>query len=157
MIYQDYLDPQALQRYATNMNGRAKRVKAIGKLTVDSIRDRIFESGGCCEWCGVELVNQDFELDHVLSLSHQGKNTPDNLVVSCPDCNRRKSGKHPARFAAEIYNETQQQTMLISAIMRQYDLTPTAQLSLFETDSTESKPTIERDDESTATPPYKWS
>lgn len=157
MIYQDYLDPQALQRYATNMNTRAKRVKAIGRLTIESLRDRIFESGGRCEWCAIDLVNQDFELDHVLSLSHQGKNTADNLVVSCPDCNRRKSGKHPAKFAAEIYNETQQKTTLVLAIMRQYDVTPTAQRSLFETDSTESYPKIERDDESTATPPYKWS
>jgi len=158
MIYQDYLDPQALDRYSSAMNTRAKRLKAKGRLTADLLRDRIFESGGCCEWCGVDLVNQPFELDHVLSLSHQGQNTSDNLVVSCPDCNRRKSGKHPARFASEIYNQTQVKTALVSTILRQYNITPTAQQSLFETASTDTQPKIERDDDSSATPPpYKWS
>ncbi len=157
MIYQDYLDTQALQRYASTMNARAKRIDVKGKLTAGSIRDRIFESGGHCEWCGIELVNKEFELDHVVSLSHQGHNTPQNLVVSCPDCNRRKAGKHPAKFAAEIYNQTQLKTKLITAIMSQYDINPTAQLSLFDTDSAELPPKIERDDESSTTPPYKWS
>lgn len=157
MIYQDYLDLQVLKQYASAMNTRAKRVKARGQLTADLMRDRIFESGGCCEWCGIDLVNQPFELDHVLSLSHGGNNTADNLFVSCLDCNRRKSDKHPARFASEIYNRTQLKTNLVSSIMRQYDLNLAIQLPLFDSDSTESSPKIERDDDSSSTPPYKWS
>jgi len=157
MIYQDYLDSQALHRYASSMNARAKRAKATGILTADMLRDRIFESGGRCEWCGINLVNQPFELDHVLSLSQQGHNTADNLVVSCPDCNRRKSGKHPAKFASEIYSQTQVKTSLVSTILRQYDINPTAQLSLFDTQPPEAEPKIERDDDSSSPPPYKWS
>jgi hypothetical protein len=157
MIYQDYLNQQDLKRYASAMNARAKRVQAKGILSADSLRDRILESGGCCEWCGINLVNQEFELDHVQSLSQQGHNVADNLVVACPDCNRRKSGKHPARFASEIYSETGHKTSLLDRILQRYDITLTTQRSLFDTDSTPMKTKIEHDDDSSATPPYKWS
>jgi hypothetical protein len=157
MIYQDYLNQQELQRYASSMNARAKRVKAKGLLTAELLCDRIFESGGRCEWCHVDLVNQDFELDHVQSLSQQGHNTADNLVVACPDCNRRKSGKHPARFASEIYSETGQKTALLDRILHDYEMTPKTQMSLFDTDSTVMDTKIEPDDDSSVIPPYKWS
>jgi hypothetical protein len=158
MIYQDYFDPLVLRRYVLRINWRAKQIRAVGRLTVYEVRERIFESRGRCEWCGADLVHKEFELDHVFSLGQQGRNTPDNLVVSCPECNRRKAGKHPARFAAEIYSETGHMTALISAIMRDFDMTPKAQQSLFEEDSTEPPPTtIERDDEPPPPPPYRWA
>lgn len=157
MIYQDYLKLQDLQKYASSMNARAKRVKANGVLTVALLRDRILESGGCCEWCGTDLVNQEFELDHVVSLSQSGTNTSANLVVSCPDCNRRKSGKHPARFAAEIFSETGQKTRLLSRILEDYDITPKTQMSLFDEQSPTHNTIIERDDDLSSPPPYDWS
>lgn len=157
MIYQDFLDTQELQRYASAMNTRAKRCNAKGILSAEPLRDRIFESGGQCEWCATNLVNQAFELDHVLSLSQQGLNTPDNLVVSCERCNRRKSSKHPARFASEIYNETGHKTSLVSTILNQYNMTPTTQLSLFDKDPNESSIEIEPDENRPSVPPYDWS
>ena len=157
MIYQDFLDQQDLRRYASALNARAKRVKAKGILTPDLLRDRIFESGGCCEWCSVDLVNKEFELDHVESLSHQGLNTAENLVVSCPDCNRRKSGKHPARFASEIYSETGQKTSLLDKILQRYDIILKTQMSLFDTNPTVSETKIEHDEDSSSIPPYKWT
>ncbi len=157
MIYQDYLNQHELQRYASAMNARAKRVKAKGILTAELLRDRIFESGGRCEWCHVDLVNQDFELDHVQSLSQHGMNTAENLVVACPDCNRRKSGKHPARFASEIYSETGHKTALLDRVLHDYDITLTTQMSLFDTDSTAMNTKIDPDDDSSTIPPYKWS
>lgn len=157
MIYQDFLDQQALQQYASSMNSRAKRMKVKGILTADLLRDRIFESGGCCEWCGVDLVNQDFELDHVYSLSQQGTNTPDNLVVACPQCNRQKSGKHPARYASEIYSKTGHKTRLVEKVLREYGVDATIQLSLFETNLPIPETKIDLDDDSPTVPPYDWS
>ena len=61
MIYQDYLNQHELQRYASAMNARAKRVKAKGILTAELLRDRIFESGGRCEWCHADLVSDGYE------------------------------------------------------------------------------------------------
>lgn len=157
MIYQDYLNQHDLQRYASSMNARAKQVQAKGILTADALRDRILESGGCCEWCGEDRVNQSFELDHVISLSQQGMNTADNLVVACPDCNRRKSGKHPARFAAEIFNETRHKTRLLSRILQDYEITPKTQLSLFDNSSPIPDTKIDSDDSLSSPPPYNWS
>ena len=157
MIYQDHLNEQDLQRYARAMNARAKRVKSKGKLTAESLRDRIFESVGCCEWCGVDLVDQEFELDHITSLSQQGLNTPDNLVVACPDCNRRKSGKHPARFASEIYSETGHKTRLIDKILNDYDMSSAKQLSLFENESSLPGSQIKLEEDTPSIPPYNWS
>lgn len=156
MIYQDYLNQQELRRYASSMNARAKQVNAKGLVTVDGLRDRILESGGCCEWCGANLVNQAFELDHIYGLSQQGANTTDNLVVACPDCNRRKSKKHPARFASEIYSETGRKTRLIDRILQEYEIKPTTQLSLFDNDPPQDI-NIEWDDDPSSTPPYNWS
>ena len=157
MIYQDYLDVQELERYAATLNARAKRAFAPGKLTAVLLRDRILESGGHCEWCGVNLVNDLFELDHVVSLSQQGLNAPRNLVVACPNCNRRKSQKHPARFAAEIYNQTRVKTALVDAILKWHHIEPARQMSLFETDAATSKTQIDMDEDVPSVPPYTWS
>ena len=129
MIYQDWLDEGALERYAAALNARAGRAR--GRITADLLRDRILESGGRCEWCGTSLVNAEFELDHVLSLRQGGANTAANLVVACPDCNRRKGRKHPARFAAEIYRETGRSTELLIRLFQRYGLDPAQQLPLF--------------------------
>ena len=157
MIYQDYLDHHELRRYASTMNSRAKQVNAKGILTADLLRDRIFESAGRCEWCGTNLVKQPFELDHVESLSRNGSNTADNLVVACPDCNRRKSGKHPARFASEIYSETGYKSRLLEKIIQRYEITPKTQMTLFDNKSILPETKIEHDDDSSSVPPYKWS
>ena len=157
MIYQDCLDLQELERYAAALNARAKRAFAPGRLTAVLLRDRILESGGRCEWCGASLVNDLFELDHVISLSRQGANIPRNLVVACPNCNRRKSQKHPARFAAEIYNETRVKTALVESILKWHHIQPTIQMSLFETESAAAKAQIDMDEDWLAVPPYTWS
>ena len=157
MIYQDCLDLQELERYAAALNARAKRAFAPGRLTAVLLRDRILESGGRCEWCGASLLNDLFELDHIVSLSRQGANTPRNLVVACPNCNRRKSQKHPARFAAEIYNETRVKTALVGSILKWHRIQPAKQMSLFETDAAASKVQIDMDEDWLAVPPYTWS
>ena len=131
MIYQDILDKPALERYKAELNARARSCNAHGRLDIHSLRDRIMESRGRCEWCGGGLVQSPFELDHVVSLKHGGANTASNLAVACPACNRRKGQKHPARFAAEIYSSTGRRTDLVDRILRQFKLEPREQMSLF--------------------------
>jgi hypothetical protein len=45
-----------------------------------------------CEYC---LIHQDdnffpFEVDHVIAEKHGGETVPENLCLSCPDCNAHK-------------------------------------------------------------------
>lgn len=131
MIYQDILDAGALEQYAAALNSRARRSRARGRLTAADMRDRILESAGCCEWCGLSLVSAEFELDHVLSLKQGGLNAATNLVVACPDCNRRKGQKHPARFAAEIQQETDSASALVQRLFDLYGLERARQMPLF--------------------------
>lgn len=154
MIYQDLLDESALESYAAALNSRAGTVR--GRLTADGLRDRILESGGRCEWCAVNLVNAEFELDHVLSLRQGGANSAANLVVACPDCNRRKGRKHPARFAAELYRETGRRTELLTRLFQRYGLDPAQQLPLFAEGSPEAAPAIDAGVEVSKVPPYTW-
>jgi len=131
MIYRDILDIAALEQYAAALNSRAQQAGAGGRLSASSLRDRILASGGRCEWCATCLVEREFELDHIISLKHNGVHSPENLVLACPDCNRRKGQKHPARFAAEIFSRTRCRTPLLDRVMRHFALEPGGQLPLF--------------------------
>lgn len=155
MIYQDLLDQGALERYAAALNSRAGHAR--GRLTADLLRDRILESGGRCEWCGISLVNAEFELDHVLSLRQGGANSAANLVVACPDCNRRKGRKHPARFAAEIYRATGQPTTLLTRLFRRYGLDSAWQMPLFAEEACAASPAVDSGIEVSEVPPYTWA
>ena len=156
MIYQDMLDRSALEQYAAALNSRAVRTRASGRLCADGLRDRILESGGRCEWCDVSLVMAEFELDHVLSLKQGGANVAANLVLSCPDCNRRKGRKHPARFAAEIYRETGRETGLIVRVFERYGIEAARQKALFTDESGDSPAAVDTGAALIEIPPYKW-
>ncbi len=154
MIYQDILDDRALQSYLADLNARARKCGANGELDVAGLRDRILASSGRCEWCGENLVRGTFELDHVVSLNRGGRNETDNLVVACPDCNRRKGQKHPARFAAEIFNSTGRRTILVDKILQHFMLEPREQLPLFAANqrTEDLSDTCDRNDQ----PRYRW-
>ncbi len=154
MIYQDILASSALERYAADLNARARKCQAKGQLDAGDLRDRILASAGCCEWCGESLVAGPFELDHIISLKQGGGNVPSNLVVACPDCNRRKGQKDPARFAAEIYNSTGRRTVFTDRIFRIFALEPSEQLSFFAEEEQDQRQSagIDNDDQ----PNYRW-
>ena len=157
MIYADRLDGGALESYAAALNGRAGRAKAAGRLTAAGLRDRILESGGRCEWCAVDLWRRDFELDHIVSLRAGGANTAINLVVACPDCNRRKGRKHPARFAAEICREQGKQTKLIARLLRRHGLEARRQMKLFAEGGREPAASVGAGGAMDPIPPYTWA
>ncbi len=152
MIYSDFLNDAELRDYARAINARARGVTASGEITVELLRDRILESGGRCEWCAVSLVHQPFEVDHVISLSAGGNNTPDNLAIACPDCNRAKSSKHPVRFAQETYARTARMTRLLRFVLDQFGAEATTQRSLFDDPAAPTTRPPDDDDP----PPYIW-
>ena len=156
MIYQDNLDASALEQYASALNARARQANAQGRLSAAELRDRILSCRGRCEWCGASLAGCEFELDHVISLNKQGGNAAANLAVACPDCNRRKGRKHPARFAAEIYRETGRTTELVTRIFQHFAMQPLQQSSLFKPEDCASPDEIALDEMSPARP-YRWS
>jgi hypothetical protein len=155
MIYSDFLDDNELNTYAQAINSRAKALQKNGRITVAILRDRIYASGGKCDWCTVSILKQPFEVDHIISLGTGGGNDSDNLAVACPDCNRAKASKHPARFAQEIYARTGNMTVLLQRVLDFYNVEAVVQKSLF--DSAEDTPTIiPPDNLNDDPPPYIW-
>ena len=152
MKYQDHLDGAALEQYASALNARAKQARASGRLSAANLRGRILESGGRCEWCGKPVVNADFELDHIISLKQRGSNTAENLAVACPDCNRQKGQKHPARFAAEVSLRMRRKTALVERILGHYAIDSFAQASLF----AEPEALAENPGDRSDAPHYRW-
>lgn len=59
----------------------------------------------CC-YCGDRIEN-DFHCDHVVPYSRGGPSTYENLVPSCPECNRAKSDKTPKQWSRFIERHTE--------------------------------------------------
>lgn len=156
MKYQDHLDSAALEQYASALNGRAKQARARGRLSACDLRDRIFNSGGRCEWCGRRLVNAAFELDHIISLKQRGSNTAENLAIACPDCNRQKGQKHPARFAAEISVKSRRKTALVERILQEYAMDAVEQAALFAEPASQPETNTEISRDNSEAPHYRW-
>ena len=135
-----------------------------GMLAATSLRDRIFESSGKCEWCHTNLLRKEFELDHIENLANGGSNTASNIVVSCPDCNRRKSARNVVSFALETLARTGIETPLIKRVLARHDVRGGVQLSLFGDDEAETagrplftaSDTENDDPPPDEVPPYRW-
>lgn len=151
MRYQDSLDLKALKQYVASMNNRAKSLGVQGVLDVERLQDRIFACAGLCEWCGRRIVDEEFEIDHILSLANDGQNTADNLAVACVACNRAKSAKHPARFAAEIAAKSTHQTPLVQSLLTQFALSGSRQMMMFEEETL-----VAEKSETDSSQPYIW-
>ena len=152
MKYQDHLDSAALEQYASALNSRAKQARAGGRLSAANLRGRILESGGRCEWCGKPVVNAEFELDHIISLKQRGSNAVENLAVACPDCNRQKGQKHPARFAAEVSRNSRRKTALVERILQHYAMDSFEQAPLF----AEPEALADSQGDHSDAPHYRW-
>jgi HNH endonuclease len=66
----------------------------MSRYISDAMRQKVKERANhCCEYC---LIHQDdfflpFEIDHIISLRHEGKSVFSNLALSCGTCNRMKA------------------------------------------------------------------
>jgi hypothetical protein len=69
--------------FGQNMNKREPIAKKL-RFTVFK-RDSF-----CCQYCGATPPGQVIEVDHINPVVNGGKNTIDNLITACFDCNRGK-------------------------------------------------------------------
>jgi hypothetical protein len=54
-------------------------------------KHRLMKVNPRCRWCGVLLTKSSATIDHIIPLSKGGSNFPDNLTLSCFDCNQSKA------------------------------------------------------------------
>ena len=48
-----------------------------------------------CQYCGIKCSSKTATLDHVMPKSRGGKNSWENIVTSCADCNNKKDNRTP--------------------------------------------------------------
>ena len=75
----------------------AARKSNGGSHTREDVLAQYKRQDGRCFYCGVSVKGK-YHVDHVVPLCKGGGDGPENLVVSCPSCNHKKSGKHPMEF-----------------------------------------------------------
>lgn len=95
----EYYRANVQEHLARNRNRKAQKRDAAGSHTAADILDIYKTQKGKCRWCGVE-VGSDFHVDHVVPLSRGGSDSPENLAVACPDCNRHKHNAMPDEWVS---------------------------------------------------------
>ena len=59
------------------------------EIDIDKIRDCLNDK---CRYCG-KTLNGGGEIEHLIPISRGGTNWPDNITISCHQCNKEKHGK----------------------------------------------------------------
>lgn len=75
-------------------------IKAIRRLWKDKVpwnRTNVFiRDEYRCGYCNKKLTSKEATIDHVIPVSRGGKNTWDNTITSCFDCNNLKNNRLPS-------------------------------------------------------------
>lgn len=83
--------------------------------TKDAIRKR---DGGICQYTGKALSWKDSNIDHVIPRAQGGKNTFENMVLSCKDVNSLKADKTPQQAGLKLLRKpVSPKTMPVSNTM----------------------------------------
>ena len=55
-----------------------------------------------CQYCGKYLTRGESTVDHVVPRSLGGETKWDNVVIACPECNRKKGGRTPQQARMKL-------------------------------------------------------
>lgn len=90
-----------LKRRARAAIQHSKRRNAAGRYSSADVRLLLRSQKGLCWWCG-KPAGENYEVDHRIPLSRGGSNYPENLCISCFDCNRSKHDKLPQEWNGRL-------------------------------------------------------
>lgn len=82
-----------------NTANRRRTIKRNGNIRTDQLL-KLKQKSTHCYWCNKKLT--DYHIDHYIPLSKGGTHTIENIVISCPTCNIKKSNKDPIDFALSV-------------------------------------------------------
>jgi 5-methylcytosine-specific restriction endonuclease McrA len=92
-------NPEKRRAISNAYKHRRRAIEKSGSSTSDLMA---WESSAKkdCYWCGKKSLEK-YHVDHYYPLSKGGAHRIDNLVISCPHCNLKKSSKDPIEWAFE--------------------------------------------------------
>ena len=85
-------DSSRKKKRSRDLNRRALKRSAEGKITKDVINEVLMKYDGRCAYCGIECAGS-YTIDHKIPLSRGGCNKIDNLALACRKCNCKKNDK----------------------------------------------------------------
>ena len=83
-----------MERRANWQAYRARKQAAGGVCTKKDVAYQYKAQKGHCYYCA-RKVGSEYHVDHVIPLSRGGSNSPENIVIACPECNTSKQDKLP--------------------------------------------------------------
>lgn len=66
------------------------------------MQELIERDGPACVWCGREPWVRDCTLEHVIPRSRGGHATPENALMACRACNRRRGSRPVDAYVREL-------------------------------------------------------
>lgn len=92
----DWRRRNKLKCVAYSAKRRAKIAQSETHFTESDVLKAKLAQRGKCWWCSETLTS--FEVDHRIAIANGGSNGPENIVISCPPCNRIKGTRMPWEF-----------------------------------------------------------
>jgi len=93
----------------------AKARKQLSNKT----RFEVFKRDGFnCVYCGKTPPNVTLEADHIIPVSKGGKNTIENLVTSCFECNRGKGANELTSIPEQISKDNKERAAQYKAYVK---------------------------------------
>ncbi|WP_022929409.1 HNH endonuclease [Patulibacter americanus] len=71
-------------------------------VTVEMLLER---DGPACAWCGRAPWRRDLTLEHLVPRSRGGHLTPENVVLACGRCNRRRGARPADAYVRELLRD----------------------------------------------------
>jgi 5-methylcytosine-specific restriction endonuclease McrA len=75
------------------------------KLPKRTFKKKMTDQHGRCYYCGDKLYVGNIEIDHFVAKSNGGSGCNNNLVLSCIECNRKKSNKLLRHLREYLYQK----------------------------------------------------
>ncbi len=79
---------------------RRERITS-GNVTASDVLAQMKTQEGRCFYCTVHL-DGTYEMDHYVSLVNGGEHKPENIVLACRNCNRRKNRLNGDQFIEKL-------------------------------------------------------
>ena len=84
-----------MSRFRKNRKERKQQLKNNHQFKRLLSNGKIIE---CCEYCRNAFLVLDLTIDHVVALCFGGKNSIENVVLSCKECNWNKGRREWLEF-----------------------------------------------------------